>query len=346
MSAHPLTDPLPLALELPDGYARHDAADAEVAAAVRRLVQTASWSELTWSQLCARLAALGRTDIPLARLAEGHVDALRILAQAQADAVPGALYGVWASRSLSSGLRAEAADDGFALAGTLRFASGAGVLERALVPALVGQEPAVLVDLDVVGLDADPGSWQTRAMAVSRSFVVQVHRRPVPRSALVGGPGFYLERPGFFPGGVGVAAVWAGGLCRTTDVVLGWLGARRWPAGELRLGRLRTHRATALAVVTRAAQRLDEVLRPDATPRLPLTAGVLQQHCALARAAVAAAVRGGLEEIRALAGPAGLAFDADLTRAVDDLDLYVGQQNADADAAFLGSTLTARDQPV
>lgn len=346
MNTHPLTDPLPLALELPDGYARHDAADAEVAAAVRRLVETMPWSELTWSQLCDKLAALGRTDIPLARLAEGHVDALRILAQAGAEAVPGALYGVWASRSLSSGLRAEPADDGFVLDGTLRFASGAGVLDRALVPALVDQRPAALADLDVVGLDADPGSWQTRAMAVSRSFVVQVHRRPVSRSALVGDPGFYLERPGFFPGGVGVAAVWAGGLCRAIDALLGWLGERRWPAGELRLGRLRTHRATALAVVTRAAERLDEALHPDATSRLPLAAGALQQHCTLARAGVAAAVRAGLDEIRALAGPAGLAFDADLTRAVDDLDLYVGQQNADADAAFLGSTVTAPDQPV
>ena len=37
-----------------------------------------------------------------------------------------------------------------------------------------------------------------------------------------------------------------------------------------------------------------------------------------------------------LAGPAGLAFDEDLTRAVDDLAMFVAQQNEDGDAQWLG----------
>ena len=344
MSADALADPLPEVARLPIGYRRHDADDASVAAAVRGLVDAPPWPELTWSQLCTRLAGLGRADIPLSRLAEGHVDAHRILAQAGARPVSGALYGVWASRSLSSGLRADSTDDGFVLDGTLRFASGVGVLDRALVPALIEGQPAVLVDLEVAALTVDPSGWQTRAMSVSRSFAVPVHQRRVRRHALVGPPGFYLQRPGFFPGGVGVAAVWTGGLCRVVDLLLDWLGERRWPAGEWRLGRLRTHRATALAVVIAAAQRLDDALRPNAQPRDGLVTGSLQQHCTLARAGVAAAVLAGLDEVRVLAGPAGLAFDADLTRAVDDLDLYVRQQNTDADAAFLGATLTVPDR--
>ena len=339
MSVDAVGEPLPTGPDLPPGYRRHDAGDADVAGALRSLVRATSWPELSWSALCARLAGLGRADIPLARLAEGHVDALRILAQARTRPAPDALYGVWASRSLASGLSAEPADDGFVLRGTLRFASGAGVVDRALVPALIPGQSAVLVDLDVARLAADATPWQTRAMAVSRSFVVSVPARHVPRQALVGGPGFYLDRPGFFPGGVGVAAVWAGGLCRVTDLLLDWLGPRRWPAGELRLGRLRTHRYSALALVAQAAQRLDEVLTPRAVPRAELAGDALPPQCALARAGVAAAVLAGLDEIRALAGPAGLAFDADLTRAVDDLDLYTRQHNADADATFLGSTL-------
>ena len=343
MSADALADPLPEVGWLPIGYRRHDADDATVAAAVRGLVDATPWAELTWSQLCARLAGLGRTDIPLSRLAEGHVDAQRVLAQAGARPVRGALYGVWASRSLSSGIRAEPTDDGLVLDGTLRFASGVGVLDRALVPVLIEDRPAVLVDLDVTALVTDPRGWQTRAMSVSRSFAVVVHQQRIPQHALVGPPGFYLQRPGFFPGGVGVAAVWAGALCRVVDLLLGWLGGRRWPAGEVRLGRLRTHRATALAIVVAAAQRLDDTLRPDAQPRNGLVINSLQQHCTLARAGVAAAVLAGLEEVRTVAGPAGLAFAADLTRAVDDLDLYVRQHNADADAALLGATLSVPD---
>ena len=43
-----------------------------------------------------------------------------------------------------------------------------------------------------------------------------------------------------------------------------------------------------------------------------------------------------LSEAQRIAGPAGLAYDADLTRAIHDLQLYVLQQNADADDGFLG----------
>ena len=332
-------DPLPPVRALPPAYNRHDGSDGEVAQALTALVAGVPWARLSWSGLVAELATLGRSDIPLARLAEGHVDALRSADQAGVTLVPDALYGVWASRSLATGLTAREADGGWRLDGTLRFASGTGVLDRALVPALLADGPAVLVDLPVAGLPADTSAWRTRAMAVSRSHVVRVLDRPVPRDAAVGPPGFYLQRPGFFPGGVGVAAVWAGGLCRVVDLVLGWLGPRRWPAGELRLGRLWTRRATALALVTQAGQRLDGLLTPDARPRHAYPAVLLQQVSTLARAGVAEAVLAGLDEVRGLAGPAGLAFDLDLTRAVDDLDLYVRQQNADADAAFLGSTL-------
>ena len=43
-----------------------------------------------------------------------------------------------------------------------------------------------------------------------------------------------------------------------------------------------------------------------------------------------------LEECRVLAGPAGMVFDGDLAQALADLDLYVAQQNRDADQGYLG----------
>ncbi len=108
----------------------------------------------------------------------------------------------------------------------------------------------------------------------------------------VGPPDFYLERPGFFPGGVGVAAVWVGGAARICDL-LALAVPRRTPTQVTRFGRL-------------------------------------------ARAGVAQAVRELLTDVRTLAGPAGLAFDEDLTRTVDDLAMFVAQQNEDGDAQWLG----------
>ena len=46
----------------------------------------------------AALAGLGRRDLALARFAEGHSDAVAVLAEVGRVAVPSALYGVWAAR--------------------------------------------------------------------------------------------------------------------------------------------------------------------------------------------------------------------------------------------------------
>ena len=56
-------------------------------------------------------------------------------------------------------------------------------------------------------------------------------------------------------------------------------------------------------------------------------------------AVVAAAVERVVAEARHVTGPTGLALDADLATAVADAELYVRQQNADADAALLGQRL-------
>jgi hypothetical protein len=57
---------------------------------------------------------------------------------------------------------------------------------------------------------------------------------------------------------------------------------------------------------------------------------------------VAQAVVAALAEVRALAGPAGLAFDPDLGHALDDLGLYVAQLNCDAESTRLGAALHGR----
>ena len=55
--------------------------------------------------LVAQLFDVGSVDLTLARLVEGHADAVRILGEAGCAARPG-LYGVWASRSAGTGLAA------------------------------------------------------------------------------------------------------------------------------------------------------------------------------------------------------------------------------------------------
>src|SRR5882757_9616554 len=80
----------------------------------------------------AALASFGRRDAALGRLAEGHTDAIAILAEAGRKATVDSLYGVWAARSAGTGAFLR----GQVLHGTVRFCSGAHTLDRVLVAAL------------------------------------------------------------------------------------------------------------------------------------------------------------------------------------------------------------------
>ncbi|GAA3641011.1 hypothetical protein [Microlunatus ginsengisoli] len=326
--------PLPAACRLPADYDRHGPSVAQQRRALLALVGDIDWPQRSWRELIELLLRLGRTDIALSRLAEGHVDALRILAQAGAAPRPPAtgagpaLYGVWASRSMRTGVSGRWCDDGrLRIDGTLRFASGAGLLDRALVPVWIDADHHLLVDLPTDGLPVDPSVWRTGAMAASRTYELRIAGAVAEPDQVVGAPDFYLDRPGFFPGGVGVAACWTGGAVRVVDLLRS-RHATVTPAQQRRLGTIRADLVAATAAVRLAAARLDEIL-----PTEPSDWQVLATE---ARLCAAAAIRRIIADARLLTGPAGVAMDDDLAHALPDLELYVLQQNADADAMLLG----------
>ena len=321
--------PFPAPTSLPDGYARHRPDLESQRAVLYGLVAAHDWSRRSWPELIEDLLALGRTDIPLARLAEGHLDAVRILDQADRKPVPGALYGVWASRSQHNGVRGRRdAAGGLELDGLLAFASGAGLLERALVPVWLAADTHVLVDLDLTDVPVDTTTWRTAAMGASRTHQVNLSGRSADQEDQVSGDNFYLTRPGFFPGGVGVAAVWVGGAARVADLLYR-RHERPSPAQQLRLGRIRVDLVAAAAAVRGAAGWLEATALDQ--PGLDLAA-----IAAETRSVAAESVRRILAEAKLVTGPAGLALDEDLAHAVVDLELYTAQHSLDGDALLLG----------
>ena len=289
----------------------------------------------------AALAAWGARDLSLARLAEGHVDAVAVLAEAGRSPVPGALYGVWASRAGGAAVRLERRAGRRVLDGTMRFCSGARSIDRALVVADHGPGGAAerqLVEVDVRSADVAPvpGSWVTAAMAEADTLDVDFAEAAVEDDADVGGAGWYVARPGFARGGAGVAAVWWGGAAGLVDRVLGHLATPPDAHALAHVGELHAALAASDALLrsTAAAVDADGAGAPGGADVAFAVATV--------RGAVERAVREVLERVPRIVGPGPLSRDAALAGALADLALYVRQHHAERDHAALGAQVVDR----
>jgi hypothetical protein len=298
------------------------------------LAAVASQGEHIWTGpldgLLSALAEVGTVDLCLARLVEGHADALRIFDQAGAR--PGAgSYGVWASRSAGTGLRATPTASGWTLEGELRFASGIGLIDRCLVSAVVGDHHLLFdVDLDAHAddLDVDESSWNTVVMDATRSFTVRVCLQVAGRCQ-VGGTDFYLSRPGFAIGGLGVAAVWAGGAMQVVDAVVEGLRAFTPTVHQQRrLGLMAQAVWTAETAVSSTAAALD-AFPPDR----------IGAEIDRARTAVVLGCDTVLQHAAVVVGAGGLSTHPRLVRACGDLAIYIRQHHVDAVTSRLGADI-------
>jgi alkylation response protein AidB-like acyl-CoA dehydrogenase len=274
----------------------------------------------------AALAGWGSRDLSVARLAEaGRLPE------------PGALYGVWASRSGGAAVQVERRGSSRVLAGTMRFCSGARVLDRALVVAdPPGEAPSdrrLLLDVDVTvaGVEALADTWCTTAMADADTLDVVFDDVPVTDDALVGEPGWYLDRPGFALGGAGVAAIWWGGANGVLERVLRHLR----PAPD-------AHQLAHVGELHAVLAAADALLRQTAAVADADAAGDHGLAVATVRAAVEHAAREVVDRAPRIVGPAPLSRDADLARALADLALFVRQHHAERDHAALGAQVVDR----
>ncbi|MDQ6650959.1 MAG: hypothetical protein M3Z02_12710, partial [Actinomycetota bacterium] len=161
------------------------------------------------------LAELASVDLVLGRLVEAHADAAAILAELDGPVAEG-LWGVWAAEPPTARVEARRTDAGWRLSGRKAWCSGASVLDRALVTAHAGQERRLFA-IDVADAALVPGTWAAVGMAASGSVSIDLTD---VRAEPVGGPGGYLDRPGFWHGGAGVAACWYGGALGAARTLL------------------------------------------------------------------------------------------------------------------------------
>ena len=270
------------------------------------------------------LRMLGRQDLCLARLAEGHVDGLAILNEAHVPA-PAGLLGVWAAGPLET-LIATRTENGWRLDGVRRWCSGAPDLDHALVSAAAPDGNRLfLVPLDSQGVLPLAGTWPAVGMARTSTLDVEFGGVELTPEAAIGVPGFYLERDGFWYGGAGVAAVWLGGA-----VAVGAMVAER--AGT------DPHRLAHLGWITARLSALDAFLATvaEAIDRDGNDKPVIERLARCLRAEVAEAAAEIIERTGRATGAGPLSHDREHAQRVADLTVYIRQGHAEADLEHLG----------
>jgi alkylation response protein AidB-like acyl-CoA dehydrogenase len=268
------------------------------------------------------LAAIAAADGSLARLAEGHLDALAIMTELSAPPGDDRLRGVWAARPEL--LHARPTAHGWRLAGTKPWCSGADRLERALLTATDPDGAVRLFDVPVEALRfAD--DWHPIGMRASdsRTACIEVD---VAGGDQIGPPGAYVGRPGFWHGGIGVAACWHGLASRIGRELFDHAARRDDPFTRAAAGRAAAALAGARSLLAAAGRQIDR--RPD-------DEAAARRRAPLVRVAVAEGARSVLDASVVAQGASALCFDAGHGRAVADLTVYLGQLHHGTDAATI-----------
>jgi alkylation response protein AidB-like acyl-CoA dehydrogenase len=282
------------------------------------------------------LALVARHDLSLLKLYEGHTDALAILAELDAASMPlpRSAWGVWCAEPPGVGLTLRRAGaSGFVLSGRKHWCSGAAAVSHALVSCRddsSGRRLAAVAMLQP-GVAVTEEGWHAVGMAACDSVDVAFDDAPaVP----VGDADAYLNRPGFWHGGAGIAACWYGAAQSLADylhaAVRGQAAAD--PFRLAHLGEVDIAMQGAAALLRETAAAIDADPYADAsTPTLRV------------RLAVEAAASTVLRHVTRALGAGPLCRDAAFARMAADLPVFLRQSHAERDLATLGGMLAKQE---
>ena len=216
--------------------------------------------------LLETLRLIGHGSLPLGRLYEGHVNALGLIqrfgtpsqiARAAGAASRGLLFGVWNTEA-PPGLQLERRASGWQLLGGKTFASGAGLVARPLITAMVeGRQLMVLPRLEDTDQNrADLSSWQSHGMRASATGSFDFTGIAIDDDDVIGVAGDYHRQPSFSGGAWRFTAVQLGGIERLVDELRAHLvkaGRDADPQQRARFGTAVMAAETARLWVQRAA---------------------------------------------------------------------------------------------
>ncbi|TBU77413.1 acyl-CoA dehydrogenase family protein [Phytopseudomonas daroniae] len=280
------------------------------------------------------LAAVAAHDLSLCKLYEGHTDALAIMQHFAANPPPAdSTWGMWAAEPPQARVKldAEQSDGSVRLHGRKAWCSGAKVLSHGLLTAwnTRGEQQLVAVALQQPGVHITDQGWQAIGMQATQSVEILFEEA---RGWLVGPADGYLQRPGFWQGGAGIAACWYGSAQTIGEALRRHCARHDEPHALAHLGEVDSTLLAAASALHDCARWIDE--NPQANAELPV-----RRVRALCESSAETVIR----HVGRALGAAPYCRDAALARHLADLPVFLRQSHAERDLAALGS-LTARQR--
>ncbi len=198
------------------------------------------------------LKQIGRGNLSLGRVYEGHVNALQLvqtfgsLPQVRKfaqDARDRKIFGVWNAEA-EDGVKLLPIGEGrYRLTGSKTFCSGCGYVERPFVNGTLpnGGWQMFIVPVEQVRVKVDTDWWQPLGMKASASYKVDFTGVELTAADLIGQPGDYFRQPWLTAGVIRFAAVQLGGaesLFDATRAYLQGMGRIDHPHQQARLGKM------------------------------------------------------------------------------------------------------------
>ena len=313
----------------------------------------------TMASLLRVLAIIGWGNLSLARLYEGHVNALLLIEQfgtadqrekAAAEAQAGQYFAVWNTEAADGVEVQPGGERTYCLRGAKTFASGAGAIGRPLVTGRLpdGGWQMILLDVTASELDrVDTSWWRPLGMHASASHRIDFTGLEVGSKALLGEVGDYYRQPWFSGGAIRFAAAQVGGAAALLDAAVSTLRDAGRTEDELQRARIGE---AAIAVASGeqwldwAAVRADQsALGGAADPTVSAEAMVTVAN--MTRTAIERICLDVLAIVERAIGARGLLKPHPIERISRDLTLYLRQPAPDAALRDVGVSALSSATP-
>lgn len=222
----------------------------------------------------------GATDLSVARIFEGHINALMLISNFAgeghrekwfAKANEGSIFGIWNTQG-DNGIRFSAnGGDSLQISGAKTFCSGSAYINYPIITGELEGEgwQMAVVPGDQLKERVDASFWDPLGMKASVSHRIDFTGIKITGDCLIGKPGDYYQQPGFSGGAIRFCAAQLGGaqsILEETIHYLRSLGRTGDYAQKTRIAEMTVLLNSGISMLSRAAEIADGVKRGERDP--------------------------------------------------------------------------------